>query len=174
MWFVIGSRGANTAFEAFYRDVSASDWDLVTTDSEFKTWLMSKPPELKSCYPIRPGKFHLSFTDLRKMELSIYDNDLLYQFVEKNDQLWCDNKVNVPHVGEITTLNATCLTLLKKSHLKWEVHWDKNNNDFQWMKNQCDIENITAIEQLFYEKAYEKMQRVHINRAKHATTLKIM
>lgn len=161
MWFVIGSRAANQVFADFPRNIENSDWDLWTTKEEFSTWLANKPPQLKSCYPIRPGKFHLAFTDLRKMELGLYSDTSLYAFVESNPKIWHEEKIVVPHVGNITTLNAKCLALLKKSHLSWNVHWEKNNNDFQWMQSQIDLNNLSSQEEVFYNKAFEKMSEIH-------------
>lgn len=161
MWFVIGSRAANQVFADFYRDIENSDWDVWTTKEEFYQWFSNKPQELKSCYPIRPGKFHLTFKDLRKMELGLYNEASLYSFVEVTPEIWHEEKIVVPHIGSAVSLNAKCLALLKKSHLSWNIHWEKNNNDFQWMQAHCDLNTLSIHEEMFYQKAFEKMSEIH-------------
>lgn len=168
MWFIIGSRAAEVAFGEFYRSLESSDWDIYTTAHEFQQWLSSAPPQLKRCFPMRKGKCRLIFSDTRTMEVCLYDQDTLFQFIERTPEVWHNRKVTVPHIGEVTTLTPQCLTLLKKSHLFWNINWEKNHQDYQWMQKFLSLESLTPQEEHFYERAYEKMSTIHSNKPRNS------
>lgn len=169
MLLIIGSRGAKVAFNEFYRDITKSDWDIYMLKEDFKEWLSKKDNNLKSCFPIGKNKFRLIFDEINKMEVILYDNDLLFKYVENTPEIWCNDEVEVLGMGKARTLNSKCLTLLKKSHLKWNIHWDKNNNDYQWMKDNCDLSKLSPFEEKFNQLACEKMERIHKEKSLHIT-----
>jgi arsenate reductase-like glutaredoxin family protein len=164
MWFIIGSRAANAVFPNFYRSIENSDWDLYTTNEEFIQWLNTKPIGLKSCFRTKGNKYRLFFDNTNTMEVGIYDTNALYLFVEKHPEIHSPIVVTVPNIGAVTALSSVCLTLLKKSHLHWNIHWDKNYADFSWLKGHCNIDNLSPIEEQFYLLAYEKMSEIHKNK----------
>lgn len=138
--------------------------------NDFKAFLSKKDTGLKSCFPIGKNKFRLIFDEINKMEIILYDQDLLFNYVENTPEIWCNNQVNVLGIGKAITLNSKCLTLLKKSHLKWEIHWEKNNDDYQWMIKNCDLTTLTTFEEKFNLLACEKMERIHEDKTLHIET----
>jgi hypothetical protein len=158
MWIAIGSRAAKKSFGHFYREVSNSDLDIYTTKKEFTEWFNNNPKNLEKCFPLSSNKFRIKIKDTPIIELSLYDNSIIYEYLENNKELFNDEKLNVSGM-EFYIPNKQCLYLLKKSHLNWPIHWIKNMNDYTWMENYISF--ISEKEKIFYGLCEIKMNEIH-------------
>ena len=92
------------------------------------------------------------------IELKVYDNNSIYHWLSLNQSLLSKEKYLLNNV-ELHIPNINCLTLIKKSHLYWPIHWLKNIEDYNWLKKHNTSLNDKEIE--FFKKLKNEMKLVH-------------
>jgi hypothetical protein len=134
---IIGSR----AISFWYPDFrEAKDWDIIARPSEILAWAteakdsivdMVSPHDKKVRFKLKDGS-RLEFETITPLSsnetLETQINALPYSF-----------KMDIPF-GEANVPSPSILTLIKRSHLDWNVHWRKNIEDYHWLKDRSEGE----------------------------------
>lgn len=142
---IIGSRAAKHHLPDF-RD--PKDWDVICTPNDFKTFRKLNPELEKYLIFKHTKKWILRMPRLQiEFELAIPNSSgelLLNKLNSPNYNLnldHCNNeKFPIKFTGNIYYANPEILFLIKKSHIGYQIHWDKNISDYSFLKNK--IKNL--------------------------------
>jgi hypothetical protein len=138
---IIGSRAAKHYIYSFREP---KDWDVICTPSEFDTILKENNNIAKHLIFKHAKKWILRMPKLQiEFEIAIpgSSGELLLSKIHSN---YCNfnlapcqyNKFPIKFSGNIFYANPEILFLIKKSHVGYQIHWDKNINDYSYLKTK--------------------------------------
>ena len=148
MFILIGSRAAKIINPIFREP---KDWDIITYIDTLYSWYGRNKNYIISLLPISDHKFKCKMSDGTKIEFEIVEgyesNKLLFEpFNYKTFP-------KIDFFGEETYVATNnYLWLTKRSHIYWNVHWEKSIRDMHFLKN------ISTIEINFQEKKYYELR----------------
>lgn len=132
---LIGSRAARFHFPEFRKP---RDYDFIATSQEVDDFLSkftyqdtsSHPKKRRAKVDVHGYKLNFEFELAERYPSSalIYKNDMTSGYIDK--QLGIAYRVAHPNT----------LYLLKKSHIIFNIHWDKNIYDYLFLKEKCNPE----------------------------------
>lgn len=163
---IIGSRAAHYYINGFRKP---HDWDVICTPEEYNSFLKSNP-ELKQYVLVKHSKKSILRTPRLQVEFEIAipgssGEELLNRIrdCEFNLKLLPNDKFPVKFAGKISIASPEILYLIKKSHVGYQIHWDKNIQDYSFLQDilrKADKEFITlALEKFISMRALEMKAR---------------
>lgn len=122
---LIGSQAAKFHFPEFSHN---RDWDVIGTISEIANWVKTYKQEIIS-YKYNENKTKISIkTQNRKFEFEIVEPN-------SSSELFCEINKTVK-LEEFYVASPNSLKLIKRSHLTHPIHWEKNIEDYHFLKTK--------------------------------------
>lgn len=122
---LIGSQAAKFYFPDFPHN---KDWDVIGTIPEITNWVKAHKHEIIS-YKYNENKTKIFIkTQNRKFEFEIVEPN-------SSSELFCEINQNVK-LEEFYVADPSSLKLIKRSHLTHSIHWEKNIEDYHFLKRK--------------------------------------
>lgn len=145
---IIGSRAAKLLHPDFR---NPKDYDFIGTREEFQKLINTLPQII--LVDEKEHKSKIKFVENNRtmnLEFEFFksaSNQILSQISTKTSPFF-DIDVFCP--------STQCLYLLKKSHLFWNIHWEKSIEDMHWLRERATSPNI--MEKAFYSAKLREYQ----------------
>ncbi len=143
--------GSQAAYFHFLDFRVPKDWDVFCTISELSKWVLKNKENINSYFlDVNKSKFFATTKTKRKFEFSIYNN--VFNENEKSSaQLFCEARSNQLHVlDDFYVASPQTLLFLKTTHITYPIHWDKNIEDYHFLKSNVDLANCENKEMIGY------------------------
>lgn len=142
--YLIGSRAAKHWDHNFR---SPKDWDFIVTFKESNEIIKNLGKRIENLHISQNGdKIKIKLIDKTCIELEILN------FIESDKILLNEQFAHISTLlGGASVLTPEYLFVLKKSHIYWNVNWNKNIEDYLFMKNNWKM--------FFEEKHHEFYKR---------------
>jgi hypothetical protein len=136
---IIGSRAMALQFNHIRRVTAKTDYDVIMGNGEFPQWIEDNKSHIKSLIPRSANKYKAIVENVGKRVQ--YEIELGF---EGTSSKWLlDHKDEVCY-GTVTgflsesfdALDPDYLLLTKRSHLIYPIHFEKNIEDYQFMKKR--------------------------------------
>lgn len=149
---LIGSRAAKYHFQDFREP---QDTDVFCTHDEAVKFFNFNKENIKTFIMKGMNKFLCKMHDGYRIEFGLFNNDnpgsLLFL---KANQLFPANKIVDPLLGDVEISDPYVLFFLKKTHIGFNIHWDKNIKDYHFLKSKLDFK-ITNEQSVALQNAYD-------------------
>jgi hypothetical protein len=137
---LIGSKALVYHFPFLEKTRKINDIDIIASFDEIKEFIKNNKNIVKS-YKFNNSNTKLKLkTKHKNVECEILDGTkssrLFYELNKNNNE-----KISLFN-SEFIVANKQTLYLLKKSHVGFAIHWQKNINDYHFLKNNFNINNI--------------------------------
>lgn len=131
MMIVLGSRAARHHLPAFR---PPADWDLVVTPEEIGRIALAYDGSITEFVPSSPYKYRLMLHGERMIEVEVVEPGSSNALLAEDAASWpkIDTPVGLAHVPPLDYLWR-----IKKAHVYWPVHWDKNIADLHEIGAAC-------------------------------------
>lgn len=161
---IIGSRAAHHYISGFRKP---HDWDVICTPAEYTSFTKLNPELKKYVLVKHPKKSILRMPKLQiEFEIAIPGSsgeELLNRIneCEFNLDLMPIDKFPVRVFSEIRYASPGILYLIKKSHVGYQIHWDKNIQDYSFLQRvikPADIEFCSLVLEKFMDMRAQEMK----------------
>jgi hypothetical protein len=142
---VVGSYGLNHLNRLQGRQAlrTANDLDMIGSLTQIHDWATRNQKYIEYMIPTSPWKFKCLLKCGRRVELEIAEVnpssqmlwDMRDTFTPMHITLCIDDGVPVDTTGHVPPIEY--LYLMKRSHVYWQVHWQKTISDLTYMKPYC-------------------------------------
>ena len=140
---LIGSRAAKIHFKNFREP---NDFDVMCSKKELEVFYHKHYDNIKYFTMRTPNKAKCILRDNTQIELEVFQTG---KSSEKFDYI--NNKYfpNVPYFHnlflnfDIRVANPFVLFFLKKSHIEFNIHWQKNILDYSFLKDNLDLNSLS-------------------------------
>jgi len=130
---LIGSRAAIARYGTFARE--PNDWDIIASLDELNHWQSVNRNQIEYLHPNKDGtKYRCRTKSGDAIEFEIMD------FRSSSRYLWDHIIRSGTGVKTVCAFNEylrvpsiKILYLIKRSHIYWPVHWEKNITDLHWL-----------------------------------------
>lgn len=146
---IIGSR-AIKFWEPLRFTREPKDWDIVSSITEFEEFTSVFKNEIVSCYPGKTGKYRIRMKNGDQFEIEFSDSTNSNGILEKI----CQDSSAMLYQGiwKFKVPPLIVLYLIKRSHIYWPVHWQKNIRDLHFLRRVSQNQFIEDIHRSFYIK----------------------
>jgi hypothetical protein len=150
---IIGSRAMAYQFLIPQRITEKTDYDVIMSLIEFNDWAVMYKQYIKTLIPRSDHKYKAIVEKDGKrvqyeIELGFEGTSSKWLLDHKGD---CCYGTRMGFFGElINTLDPDYLMLTKRSHLTYPIHFEKNMNDYQFMKQRIGSLHKTPLMEEYY------------------------
>ncbi len=133
------------------------DWDFIMPLANIPTWVSENASQLKYFHAKNDWKFIGKTITGMQIEIEVADANPSSMWLWENRKKFTHGiakNINDHPVWHMQVANNLVLSLIKRSHLYWAVHWQKNIEDYHVLKlhaEHFDKQEITPELQEFYE-----------------------
>lgn len=132
---LIGSQ----AVKHYYPDARAPmDTDVFCTEEELDSFFQTNKTNIRSFLMKSAHKFMCKMNDGSQVELEVLCGKSSSLFVEAN-KLFATSLCVDKFLGTYDIADPYVLFFIKKSHIAFNVHWDKNIKDYHFLKSKLDF-----------------------------------
>lgn len=130
---LVGSRAALARVGSFHRE--PNDWDIITTVNELSHWRANNLTYIDYLYPNKDGsKYRCKMKSGDSIEFELMDFRPSAQYLWENIIRSGTNVKTISAFNEYLRIpSIAILYLIKRSHIYWPVHWEKNIADLHWL-----------------------------------------
>lgn len=169
---LIGSRALSMHFKDV-RNVDKSDYDFISSMEEFNQWIKENRSSIVSIRPTSENKFKAVVkrgNKKRSYEIELDKNEANSFVIDNVSELVEYGMEHIGFLGEKSlVLSPYALYLLKKSHIHYPVHFEKNVMDYHFLKSRVSAVENPVFDEFFRLKSddakvrYSKYRTPNLN-----------
>jgi hypothetical protein len=167
---IIGSKSLYTRFGSeFSERIQKSDFDVIMHYKDFNNWIKKFSDNIIDMTPRSHNKYNIKILINNKktqFEIELGFENTSSLFLLENKDIVTDSIYIDPNGTQWNTLSLPYLMLMKKSHLYFPIHFEKNINDYHFIKSKLLDFNLDEKMKKFFElrkveaeKRFEKNHR---------------
>ena len=152
---IIGSKALYTRFGSEFNErIQNSDFDVIMSYEDFNEWIENFNDNIIDMIPKSHNKYNVKILiDNKKTQFEIelgLENTSSLLLLE-NKEVVIDSVYIDPNGTTWNMLSLPYLMLMKKSHLYFPVHFEKNINDYHFIKSKLGDFNLDEKMQQFFK-----------------------
>lgn len=163
---LIGSKALS-----FYTDIEDkrkknADVDVILTEADFFSFIEKNENNIIKMLPTSEYKYSLTFKNKEgkkiHYECELSDNLASSDFLIKNKESVTEKIYTDEFGNEFSVLNYNYLFLMKKSHIIFPIHFEKNIADYLLLKNIAHLNNNKMEKEFFKLRRKEGQERFDV------------
>lgn len=139
-----------------------SDYDVMMTQTEFSKWMKEHKPYIQKMYPTKSSKYKVIVEKdgrRKQYEIELGFAGTSAAFVIENQEEICEGTMEGFFGESMQVMKLPYLMLTKRSHLIYPVHFEKNMNDYQTMKQMIGTIKKDKTMNTYYTLRYEEAEK---------------
>ena len=164
---IIGSKALYTRFGSEFNErIQKSDFDVIMSYEDFNHWMEKFNDNIISMIPRSHNKYNVKILVNNKktqFEIELGFENTSSLFLLENKDIVTDSIYTDPNGTQWNMLSLPYLMLMKKSHLYFPVHFEKNINDYHFIKSKLEefdldekMKHFFKLRKLEAEKRFEE------------------
>ena len=152
---IIGSKALYTRFGSEFNErIQKSDFDVIMSYEDFNDWIEKFNDNIIDMVPRSHNKYNVKILVNNKktqFEIELGFENTSSLFLLENKDIVTDSIYTDPNGTKWNMLSLPYLMLMKKSHLYFPVHFEKNINDYHFIKSKLGDFKLDKTMQNFFE-----------------------
>jgi hypothetical protein len=147
MMLMIGSRAAAYWIDEFR---APKDLDLIAPLMEIHKWAMLHKDHIEYMVPTSRWKFKCKLKNGFQIEIEVADENPSAQMLWDDSDSFPTTRLMINNVNfDVKVPTPEVLYWIKRSHIYWNVHWQKNIADLHVLKEYCERDELNYWEKIY-------------------------